>query len=68
LLKRIPFKIEGYHFGFKLHNKIDVEYGLIRSIKTTTASVHDSQVDLSVKVNESIETKDILALQPKADL
>ena len=36
-----------YHFGFKLHNNVDVEYGLIRSIKTTTASVHDSQVDLS---------------------
>jgi len=26
---------------------VDVEFGLIRSIKTTTASVHDSQVDLS---------------------
>jgi transposase, IS5 family len=26
---------------------VDVEHGLIRSIKTTTASVHDSQVDLS---------------------
>lgn len=35
------------YFGYKLHNKVDVEYGLIRSIRTTTASVHDSQVDLS---------------------
>jgi IS5 family transposase len=35
------------YFGFKLHDKIDVEYGLIRAIETTTASVHDSQVDLS---------------------
>ena len=35
------------HFGFKLHSNVDVEYGLIRDIETTTASVHDSQVDLS---------------------
>ena len=35
------------HFGYKLHNNVDVEFGLIRAIETTTASVHDSQVDLS---------------------
>lgn len=35
------------YFGYKLHSNVDVEYGLIRAIKTTTASVHDSQVDLS---------------------
>jgi transposase, IS5 family len=42
-------KGEEYHFGYKLHDNVDVEYGLIRRIKTTTASVHDSQVDLSVE-------------------
>ena len=42
-------KGEEYYFGFKLHNKVDVQYGLIRSLETTTASVHDSQVDLSSK-------------------
>ena len=42
-------KGDEYYFGFKLHSNMDVEYGLIRSIKTTTASVHDSQVDLSVE-------------------
>jgi len=26
---------------------VDVEFGLIRKVMTTTASVHDSQVDLS---------------------
>jgi IS5 family transposase len=41
-------KGEEFYFGYKLHNKVDVEYGLIRTIKTTTASVHDSQVDLSL--------------------
>ena len=40
-------KGEEFYFGYKLHNKVDVEFGLIRSIETTTASVHDSQVDLS---------------------
>ena len=35
------------YFGFKLHLKTDVDYELIREFKTTTASVHDSQIDLS---------------------
>ena len=37
------------HFGYKLHQKTDMDYGLIREIETSTASLHDSQVDLSVK-------------------
>lgn len=40
-------KGDEFYFGYKLHNKVDVDYGLIRAIETTTASVHDSQVDLS---------------------
>lgn len=36
------------YFGYKLHQKTDLDYGLIREIETTTAKVHDSQVDLSV--------------------
>ncbi|CAD7770340.1 hypothetical protein FHEFKHOI_00800 [Candidatus Methanoperedenaceae archaeon GB50] len=35
------------YFGYKLHSKMDTEHGLIRDIETTTASVHDSQIDLS---------------------
>ena len=35
------------YFGFKLHTKEDRDFGLIRAIQTTTASVHDSQIDLS---------------------
>ena len=35
------------YYGFKLHAKSDVDLGLIRDLETTTASVHDSQVDLS---------------------
>jgi IS5 family transposase len=37
------------HFGYKLHQKTDMDYGLIREIETSTASLHDSQVDLSAK-------------------
>ena len=40
-------KLNRSYFGFKLHVKTDLRYGLIRAFKTTTASVHDSQVDLS---------------------
>ena len=44
-----PKKGEEFYFGYKLHNKVDVAYGLIRAIETTTDSVHDSRVDLSVE-------------------
>ena len=37
------------HFGYKLHQKTDIDYCLIREIETTTASLHDSQIDLSTK-------------------
>ena len=35
------------HYGYKLHTIMDTDYDLIRRIDTTTANVHDSQVDLS---------------------
>ena len=36
------------HFGYKLHQITDIDYCLIRDIETSTASLHDSQVDLSI--------------------
>ena len=36
-------------FGYKGHILIDTEHHLIRKIETTTASVHDSQVDLGIE-------------------
>jgi IS5 family transposase len=36
------------YFGYKLHQITDVDYCLIRDIETSTASLHDSQVDLSI--------------------
>jgi len=37
------------HFGYKLHQKTDIDYGLMRKIETATASLQDSQVDLFVE-------------------
>jgi IS5 family transposase len=34
-------------FGFKLHVKTDLGFGLVRAVAATSASVHDSRVDLS---------------------
>jgi IS5 family transposase len=36
-------------FGYKGHILIDTNHHLIRNIETTTASVHDSQVDLGIE-------------------
>ena len=36
-------------FGYKFHLSIDTDYHLIRDIETTTASVHDSKVDLGIE-------------------
>jgi IS5 family transposase len=33
-----------WHFGMKAHIGVDAEHGLVHTVKTTTASVHDSQV------------------------
>ena len=41
-------KGDEFHFGYKLHSKVDIDYALIREIDTTTAKVHHSMVDLSV--------------------
>jgi len=35
------------YFGYKLHTKEDCDFGLIRALDVTTASTHDSQIDLS---------------------
>ena len=38
---------KGSSFGYKLHTKTDTDRGLVRDLEVTTASVHDSRVDLS---------------------
>lgn len=46
------------HYGYKKHIKLDVDHHLIRSYEVTTASLHDSQIDLTTK-------KDIAAYRDK---
>lgn len=47
------------HFGYKTHARIDVDNNFVRSFTVTTASLHDSQVDLA-------ETGDKAAYRDKA--
>jgi len=53
------------YFGYKLHSKVDRNYGLIRTIETTTASVHDSQIDLSRKGEIVYRDKGYFGTNPK---
>jgi len=36
------------YFGFKLHDAMDENFGLVRRIEVTAADVHDSQIDLDL--------------------
>jgi transposase, IS5 family len=53
------------HFGYKLHQKNDIDYCLIREIETTTASLHDSQVDLSVEGEVVIRDRGYFGVKAK---
>ncbi len=53
------------YYGFKLHTKADVDLGLIRDLETTTASVHDSQVDLSRKGEVVYRDKGYFGVEPR---
>ena len=55
------------HFGYKLHSKVDIDYGLIRSAESTTASVHDSRVDLSVEGEVILRDKGYFGAKAKGN-
>jgi len=52
-------------FGFKLHAKMDLDHGLIRDLETTTASVHDSRVDLSLPGEVVYRDKGYQGVEPR---
>jgi len=52
------------YFGFKVHTKEDCDYGLIRELQTTTASLHDSQVDLSKEGEVVYRDKGYFGVKP----
>ena len=52
------------YFGYKLHSLLDKKHHLIRRIETTTASVHDSRVDLSKKGETVYRDKGYFGVEP----
>jgi IS5 family transposase len=55
------------YFGYKLHEKNDIDYCLIREIETTTASLHDSQVDLSTEGEIVLRDRGYFGVQAKGN-
>jgi IS5 family transposase len=53
------------YYGYKLHSKMDVDRGLIRDLETTTASVHDSRVDLSRPGEVVYRDKGYFGVEPR---
>ncbi len=55
------------HFGYKLHQKTDIDYCLIREIETTTASLHDAPVALPIFWDSQVDlsTKDEIVLRDR---
>jgi IS5 family transposase len=52
------------YFGFKVHSKEDCDYGLIWEIQTSTASLHDSQIDLSKEGEVVYRDKGYFGVKP----
>jgi len=56
------------YFGYKLHILADKDHQLIRRIETTSASVHDSNVDLSHKGETVYRDKGYFGVKPHASI
>ena len=55
-------------FGYKLHTLIDKEWQLIRRVATTTASTHDSRIDLSKPGETVYRDKGYFGVTPAASM
>lgn len=56
------------YFGYKVHILLDKDHQLIRRITTTTASLHDSQIDLSEKGETVYRDKGYFGVKPQASM
>jgi transposase, IS5 family len=56
---------KGSVFGYKVHVKTDLEHGLIRAVEATSASVHDSRVDLSLPGEVVYRDKGYFGVEPR---
>jgi len=55
------------YFGYKLHQKTDIDYCLIREIEITTAKVHDSRIDLSKEGEVVIRDRGYFGVPARGD-
>jgi IS5 family transposase len=55
-------------FGYKLHTLVDKEFQLIRRLATTTASLHDSRIDLSKRGETVYRDKGYFGVKPAASM
>jgi IS5 family transposase len=55
----------GVTFGYKLHTKADNDHGLVRDLEVTSASVHDSRVDLSEPGEVVYRDKGYFGVEPR---
>jgi IS5 family transposase len=55
-------------FGYNLHILMDKDDQLIRRIETTTASLHDSRIDLSRKGETVYRDKEYIGVKPRASM
>jgi IS5 family transposase len=55
-------------FGYKLHSLIDKEYQFVRRFDTSTAALHDSQIDLSQKGETVYRDKGYFGTVPFASI
>jgi len=55
-------------FGYKLHILMDKDHQLIRRLDTTTASTHDSQIDLSQSGETVYRDKGYFGVKPSASM
>lgn len=56
------------YFGFKMHTLVDKENQFIREVATSTASVHDSQVDLSDEGQTVYRDRGYYGVKPKGSM
>ena len=53
------------YYGYKLHSKEDTDRGLVRDLEVSTASLHDSQVDLSQPGEVVYRDKGYFGVEPR---
>jgi IS5 family transposase len=58
-------RLKAAFFGFKLHVKTDLDHGLVRAVEATSASVHDSRVDLSLPGEVVYRYKGYFGVKPR---